>query len=350
MAIPKVFISSTCFDLGEIREQLKQFVESFGFEAILSEYGDVFYHPDLHTHEACLQEVSHCQLFILIIGGRFGGEYVYDNSKSITNAEYDAAKTSNIPVFTYVKQSVLNSQYFYKENKTKTFASDISYPSIDKQEYALDIFNFINTVQKSNVNNAIEGFDTFQNIETHLRKQWAGMFFDFLKTREVKHQIDATNHLLSGLSSSSNKLEKLIKSLYKSVDKKAEENIELLEIKNNVENFFLNIFALDEDELFSHLIIDMSQINIDKIANFSPKGLKWYEYLIKLGLYEYENENENSIYPVFFEDGANFTYTNINDSVEFSLLKSFEEGVKESDKSIRKEILTNIFDNYKRSK
>ena len=76
MANPKVFISSTCFDLKEVRESLSRFVNGFGFDAVLSEHGDVFYHPDLHTHEACVHEVSNCQLFILLIGGRFGGSYV----------------------------------------------------------------------------------------------------------------------------------------------------------------------------------------------------------------------------------------------------------------------------------
>ena len=88
MATPKVFVSSTCFDLGEIREQLARFINSYGFDPILSDHGDVFYKPDCHTHDSCIHEVSNCQLFILIIGGRFGGEYVYDNSKSITNAAY----------------------------------------------------------------------------------------------------------------------------------------------------------------------------------------------------------------------------------------------------------------------
>jgi len=46
------------------------------------------------------------------------------------------------------------------------------------------------------------------------------MFFDFLKGREVKAQIDATNHLMAGISASSSKLEELVKSLYRSSNKK----------------------------------------------------------------------------------------------------------------------------------
>jgi hypothetical protein len=180
MAVPKVFISSTCFDLSEVREQLSRFISSYGFEPVLSEHGDVFYHPDLHTHEACVHEVTNCQLFILIVGGRFGGEYISDKSKSITNAEYDAAKRHDIPVFTYVRTAVLSNHHIYQENKNKPFASDIDYPAIDKQKYAVDIFNFIDQVRRSPINNALEGFENFSDIESSIRKQWAGMFFDFI--------------------------------------------------------------------------------------------------------------------------------------------------------------------------
>ncbi|MFQ1840348.1 DUF4062 domain-containing protein [Aeromonas veronii] len=175
MAAPKVFVSSTCFDLGEVREQLRRFIQSFGFEAVLSENGDVFYHPDLHTHESCIHEVSNCKLFILIIGGRFGGENVTDKSKSITNAEYMAARESQIPIFTYIRRSVLSNHHIFQQNKKKDFASEIEYPAIEKQEHALNIFSFIDDVRKAPTNNAFEGFDGFPEIESHLRKQWAGI-------------------------------------------------------------------------------------------------------------------------------------------------------------------------------
>ena len=88
MAIPRVFISSTCYDLKYIRENLKFFVKTIGYEPVLSEDGDVFYNPTGHTHESCLSEVVTCQIFVLIIGGRYGGKYK-ESEKSITNMEYE---------------------------------------------------------------------------------------------------------------------------------------------------------------------------------------------------------------------------------------------------------------------
>ena len=308
MAVQKVFISSTCFDLSEIREQLKAFVSSFGFDPVLSEHGDVFYHPDLHTHDACVHEVSNCQLFILIIGGRFGGNYLKDKSKSITNAEYEAARSSKIPVFTYIRKGVLDNHHLYKENKSKEFVNEITYPAIDKQEDSANIFKFIDSVKRSPTNNAFEGFDSFNDIDQHLRKQWAGMFFDFLKTREVKSQIEATNHLIKGLESSNLKLEELVKSLYISSAKdssKAEKSISEIEITNNIRKFFGEIIDVD-----GNLPIDINSLSegrsmdANEISKISPRNISWYEYLLKTGLFEYNGENEDGSKFIVFHTGV----------------------------------------------
>jgi hypothetical protein len=105
MAIPRVFVASTCYDLKYIRGNLQYFIRSLGYEPVLSEAGDVYYDPAKHTHDSCISEVSTCQLFVLIIGGRFGGAYK-QSEKSITNAEYEQALAYRVPVFTLVEQAV----------------------------------------------------------------------------------------------------------------------------------------------------------------------------------------------------------------------------------------------------
>lgn len=337
MATPKVFISSTCFDLSEVREQLKRFVRSFGFEPILSEHGDVFYHPDLHTHDACVHEVSNCQLFILIIGGRFGGNYKLDKSKSITNAEYEAARTANIPVFTYIRKGVLGNHHIFRENRSNKFVNQINYPAIDKQSDAENIFNFIDDVRKSPINNAFEGFDNFNEIELHLRKQWAGMFFEFLKTREIKTQIDATNHLLNNLQGSSSKLEELVKSLYLSTSNdssKAEESISNIEVMSNIRSFFKYIA-----DSVNHLGISKgdssNDLDISKISKISPKGINWDEYLVKIGLFTHDKEGGIDFHT--FEYGL---VINNEKGFHKEIRISYEKGIIKSIENQRLEILS----------
>ncbi|AAV82919.1 DUF4062 domain-containing protein [Idiomarina loihiensis] len=347
MAIPKVFISSTCFDLSEVREQLNKFVRSFGFDPILSEHGDVFYHPDLHTHDACVHEVSNCQLFILIIGGRFGGGYVKDKSKSITNAEYEAAKAANVPVFTYIRNSVLNNHHIYRENRNQKFIDKINFPAVEKQDDAENIFKFIDDVRRSPVNNAFEGFSNFNDIEVHLRKQWAGLFFEFLRTREVKTQIDATNHLLSNLKDSNGKLEALVKSLYRSSsadEAKVEESISEIETYANTKKFFAEIFNLD-DEMPITIELDafIGDTEINKIASVTPENKSWVDYLLETGLF-YESDfgvEENEPHLMFTTGKYCFGVEGYVKNKR-PLYVNYEKGVLKSTKEQRVKILNEL--------
>lgn len=101
MAIPRVFVSSTCYDLKYIRENLKYFIKRLGYEPVLSEEGSVFFNPCLHTQDACIAEVPNCQIFVLLIGGRFGAKFKAEKH-SITNAEYREAVRLKIPIFALV--------------------------------------------------------------------------------------------------------------------------------------------------------------------------------------------------------------------------------------------------------
>lgn len=251
MASPRVFISSTCYDLAEERDSLAEFCLTFGFDTTLSERGDIFYHPDLNTHLSCIRETSNCHLFILIIGGRFGGKYKIDPTKSITNAEYAAAIESNIPSFTFVKQEVLNDHNVWQKNKDQPFVKQIQYPSIEKQEHAEDIFKFIDAVRQASMNNGIFGFRLGKDIQEILRKQWAGMMFEYLQNRSLTKQISITNEALGNLSVVSNKIEELVKSIYRNVDVDgASKAIESIEKESSVEEFLLALSMLIDDEKF----------------------------------------------------------------------------------------------------
>jgi hypothetical protein len=268
MAVPRAFISSTCYDLSEVRDRLVSFCDSFGFETALSERGDVFYHPDLHTHESCVSEISNCQIFILIIGGRFGGKYKIDPSTSITNAEFLAAKELGLPVFTFVKDGVLNDHNTFQKNRDKVFVNEIDYPSIEKQEYAKNIFQFIDGVRLSDTNNGFFGFTYAKDIEVFLRKQLAGMFFDFLSNRNISSQLQNTNDAVSNLAVASKKIEELVKTIYRQVDSVHADNV---------------ISKIDDlstaDELFSHVSnrIDASRYisneNQSDLISFSDNNL-----------------------------------------------------------------------------
>lgn len=200
MAKLKVFISSTCYDLGIVRSQLRNFIGNMGHEPVMSDYADILYDTRIHTHESCVQEVNNADVLILIIGSRFGGkaipkalelidfeeinkmsaalEVIKDTKKiSITQLEVFKAMQLGIPIFTFIEDKVLNDHLLYEKNKDKPFLNEIEFPAFQhNKDTAKYVFEFINFMRLRFENNSICGFSKIENIEDFLKKQWSGLF------------------------------------------------------------------------------------------------------------------------------------------------------------------------------
>ncbi len=198
MALLKVFVSSTCYDLNIVRTQLRAYLASLGHEPVMSDYNDVLFDPRSHTHESCVKEISNTDAVILIIGSRFGGTAIpkavqaldIENLKtlskggkilenpekiSITQLEILKAIESNIPIFTFVDSRVLHDHLFYEKNKDKGILDTLEFPSIEKKDSAIYIFEFINFLRLRSKNNSIIEFSKLSDIEEYLKKQWSSL-------------------------------------------------------------------------------------------------------------------------------------------------------------------------------
>lgn len=199
MAEMRVFVSSTCYDLSLLRAQLRRFIKDMGYEPIMSDYADVLYDPRGHTHTSCVDEVGNCDLLILIIGSRFGGKATPEalgkidfealqnesasveslkekSNLSVTQLEVLKAVESAIPVYTFIDKNVWHDHALYEKNKASDVIDQIVFPSIEKQETAKYIFNFINFVRLRTRGNNIFTFEKAQDIEEVLKKQWSAYF------------------------------------------------------------------------------------------------------------------------------------------------------------------------------
>ena len=195
----KVFVSSTCYDLSVIRSQLRMFIQSLGHDPIMSDYSDILYDPRTHTHTSCVDEVATADVVVLIVGSRFGGKTVPEalakvdfdlltkESKSIeslkqkenlsvTQLEICKALESGIPVFTFIETSVWHDHALYERNKGSSILKEIIFPSIEKQETATFIFDFINFLRHRIRGNSVFSFSKVQEIEEILKKQWSSLF------------------------------------------------------------------------------------------------------------------------------------------------------------------------------
>ena len=200
MAKPRVFVSSTFYDLRQVREDLDRFISGMGYEAVLHESGDIAYGKDSPPEGYVHREIEMCDILICVIGGRYGTESQQQPGSSITQTELRTALEDQVQVFVFVEQAVYSEYGTYSINKE---TSDIKYRFVDDSR----VYEFIESVHKLPRNNPITPFQTASDIIEFLRSQWAGLFQRFLQDQERLQEIRA----LEEMKSVAGTLEQLVK-------------------------------------------------------------------------------------------------------------------------------------------
>jgi len=163
MPKPRIFLSSTCYDLSTIRAELAVFLEKRGFEVINSEDKNFGVTPGMHSHAACVSQVGQADFMLLLIGSRRGGTYIGSLS-SITNEEYKAAEKLEIPRIVAVLRSVWDYRKTYTLNPTgnhKHIVDDVR------------IFSFIDYIASGHSDNWMQTFETIGDLKNILTTQFA---------------------------------------------------------------------------------------------------------------------------------------------------------------------------------
>lgn len=220
MAAPRVFVSSTYYDLKHVRSSLDIFIESLGYESVLSEKGDIAYSPDMPLDESCYREVTSADIFVLIVGGRYGSEggdrgkkktgEFYERYESVTKKEFEEAIKRDIPTYVLVEQSVYSEYHTYLRNKD---SKSVSYAHVD----SVNIFKFIEQILSLPRNNPTQTFEKFSDIESWLREQWAGLFRELLRRMSEQKKFAELSQQVEGLKDINNTLKTYLESLMKAV-------------------------------------------------------------------------------------------------------------------------------------
>ena len=74
MAAPRIFVSSTYYDLRQTRDNIKGFIEGLGYEAVMHEHSGVAYTQNTNLEKDCYREISGCEIVVSIIGNSFGSQ------------------------------------------------------------------------------------------------------------------------------------------------------------------------------------------------------------------------------------------------------------------------------------
>jgi hypothetical protein len=216
MAKPRVFISSTYYDLKHLRSSLDRFVESLGFEPVLSEKGDIAFSPNTPLDESCYREAANADIFVLLVGGRYGSEAsgqqktpnrtFFERYESITKKEYESAFTRDIPLYVLVENNVYSEYQTYLQNKGNR---NIAYAHVD----SVNVFRMIEEILSKPRNNPTHTFERFSDIESWLCEQWAGLFRELLQKQTQQRQLSALGGQVTELKAINETLRKYLEAV-----------------------------------------------------------------------------------------------------------------------------------------
>lgn len=267
VARPRVFVSSTYYDLKYIRASLELFIETLGFDAILSEKGDIAYAPDRPLDESCYREVDNADIFVLIVGGRYGSEATsekrtskefFDRYESITKHEYNSATDKDIPVYILIEKSVYSEYHTFIRNKDNAV---IKYAHVD----SVNVFLLVDEILSKPRNNPIQTFEKFEEIEDWLREQWAGLFRELLRRQTQQQQLSSLSQQVVQLKEINETLKKYLEAVLRGMGTKENSALiaseekrlsEVEQIERIRSNPFIRYLARRGPDLSSEAIIE----------------------------------------------------------------------------------------------
>lgn len=211
MARPRVFISSTYYDMKNVRADLEHFVRERGFDPVLHERGSVPYGRQETLERYCYKEIENCDILISVVGGRFGSE-ADGSTYSISQTELKVALEQSKQVYIFVERDVYHEYRTYEKNRD----SKIKWASVD----SVRIFEFIDEIYKLKNNNPIQPFETSNHITENLKEQWAGLFQRLLAQnvsdiqasmfQDLKHSLESAKSLMDVISAQADQRDSVV--------------------------------------------------------------------------------------------------------------------------------------------
>ncbi len=139
----RIFVSSTVFDLIDVRIEVETLLRSLGFTAVMSDSKNEGFDTSAQTNsiETCLSNVRTCSAVIIILSQRYGPS-LRDHGfsdHSATHLEYFEAKKHDIPVHFFVRDRLIADYTIWKKSPER---DKLKLPWIaDKRQ--LGIFDFL---------------------------------------------------------------------------------------------------------------------------------------------------------------------------------------------------------------
>lgn len=224
MAKPRIFISSTFYDLRQIRAELDKFITSMGYEPVRNEEGDIPYDKDEELQKYCYREIENVDILVSIIGSRYGSQAIVEEKEkeySVSMKELKTAYEKDKHVFIFIDKSVLTEYETYLLNKG---TEGVIYKYVDNPA----IYKFIEEVKSWSHNNNIKEFETADDITLYLKEQFAGLFKQYIIEREQMKEV----RVIQDIQDTAKTLRELVDYLKQEHDGKDEEISKIVRVNH----------------------------------------------------------------------------------------------------------------------
>jgi hypothetical protein len=168
-----VFISSTCYDLMDLRAELKAELEKMGCVVRISEDPNsaFFVDPTADSIDSCIQNVQTSDAVVVVIDRRYGTEIEappYDG-KSATHLEVDAALAAKKPLLYFIREQ---SRFEYQQLK-RNISVATQWVEKERQPIREKWYHFVKNIFpiQSEQSNWVDSFKSSVDLKSLVRKR-----------------------------------------------------------------------------------------------------------------------------------------------------------------------------------
>ena len=162
------------YDLGDLRAQIREFIEGLGWRAVMSEHDSFAIDANETTVENSLRNVrENTDIFVMIVGARYGS-IDSQTDKSVTNLEFLEARAGGAPAYVFVDSDVLPLLSVWRNNPDSDYSGIVDTPRV---------FEFIDSFYESGEVWTFP-FAAPDDIVNTLRQQFAYLVQDALALRQ----------------------------------------------------------------------------------------------------------------------------------------------------------------------
>jgi formylglycine-generating enzyme required for sulfatase activity len=146
----RIFLSSTCLDLVDLRSGLKESLEEMGYQVWGSEFAGFPVDSSIDAQDNCLRNVERADQYVLIVNGRYGAVYegtAYPKRPvSVTWYEYLRALECGKPIRIVVRENVWNQRSVFQAARKQNV--DLEGTALDPKLF--DFLDFVCSREKAN--------------------------------------------------------------------------------------------------------------------------------------------------------------------------------------------------------